>query len=208
MAHASHPAGAPGSKGKPRYYPAAMSARSGDRSAYFPAIEAKYGKPMKYWFTRMKVVSDRKYPEQVAFLRENFGFTREHANALVLYVRGSTTSKRYETLDDYLDQFNAVQQKTARSILKAITGKYRQAEVVMAWNQPMVKLDKQYVFGLSIFKSHILMSPWSVDVIDEFRPRLAGLQINKKTIRVPIDWKVDVELLRDMVAARIAEAPE
>jgi uncharacterized protein YdhG (YjbR/CyaY superfamily) len=183
-----------------------VPACSGDRSAYFPAIEAKYGKPMKYWFTRMKVVSDRKYPEQVAFLRDNFGFTREHANALVLYVRGSTTSKRYETLDDYLDQFDPAQSKTARAILKAITSKYRQAEIVMAWNQPMVKLDKQYIFGLSIFKSHILMSPWSVDVIDEIRPRLDGLQINKKTIRVPIDWPVDVELLRDMAAARIAEA--
>jgi len=185
-----------------------MVARSGDRSAYFPAIEAKYGKPMKYWFTRMKVVSDRKYPEQVAFLRENFGFTREHANALVLYTRGSTTSKRYETLDDYLEQFDAGQRKTARAILKAITSKYRTAEVVMAWNQPMVKLDKQYIFGISVFKNHILMSPWSVDVIDEFRPRLAGLQVNKKTIRVPIDWKVDVELLRDMVAARVAEGSD
>lgn len=161
---------------------------------------------MKYWFARMKVVSDRKYPEQIAFLRENFGFTREHANALVLYTRGSTTSKRFETLDDYLGQFDTVPQKTARAILKAITGRYRQAEIVMAWNQPMVKLDGQYIFGLSVFKNHILMSPWSVDVIEAFRPRLSDLQVNKKTIRVPIDWEVDADLLRDMAAARIAEA--
>lgn len=190
-------------------YPSWVPSRSGDRSAYFPAIEAKYGKPMKYWFTRMKVVSDKKYPEQVAFLRENFGFTREHANALVLYTRGSTTSRRFDSVDEYLAPFSAVQQKTARAILKAITSRYPQMETVMAWNQPMLKLDKHYIFGLSIFKNHILMSPWSVDVIDEFRPRLTelnGFTLNKKTIKVPIDWKVDVALLREMAAARIAEA--
>jgi uncharacterized protein YdhG (YjbR/CyaY superfamily) len=38
-----------------------------------------------------------------------------------------------------------------------------------------------------------------------FRPRLEGYEVNKKTIKVPFDWKVDKKLLCDMVAARLAE---
>lgn len=42
---------------------------SGDRSDYFPAIEKRIGQPMSFWFGVMKVISDRKYPEQMAYLQ-------------------------------------------------------------------------------------------------------------------------------------------
>jgi uncharacterized protein YdhG (YjbR/CyaY superfamily) len=38
-------------------------------------------------------------------------------------------------------------------------------------------------------------------------PRLTSYDTNKKTFKVPVDWKVDVKLLRDMAAARLAEIP-
>jgi uncharacterized protein YdhG (YjbR/CyaY superfamily) len=49
------------------------------------------------------------------------------------------------------------------------------------------------------------MAPWSKDVLAEFAPRLTDYKVNKKTIQVPVDWKPDTKLLRDMAAARIAE---
>ena len=152
----------------------------------------------------MDQIKDRKYQEQIDFLRENHGFSQAHANALVMYSRGSTSSRRYDTVDGYLAQFDATQQKTARAILKAVTSKYRKAEVVIAWNQPMVRLDGHYVFGLSVLANYILIAPLG-GVLEEFRPRLTDYKVNKKTIQVPSDWKVDVGLIRDMVAARIAE---
>ena len=42
-------------------------------------------------------------------------------------------------------------------------------------------------------------------MLDEFRPRLTDYKVNKKTIQVPVDWKPDAKLLRDMAAARIAQ---
>jgi uncharacterized protein len=178
-----------------------------DRSSYFPAIEKKYGQPMSYWFDQMAEISDRTYPEQIAFLRENHGFSQAHANALVMYSRGSTSSRRHDTLDDYLAQFDETRAATVRAILKAITSKYRKAETVIAWNQPMVRLEGHYVFGVSVQARHILIAPWG-GVLDEFRPRLADYKVNKKTIQVPVDWKPDVQLLRDMVAARVAESAD
>jgi uncharacterized protein len=175
-----------------------------DRSSYFPAIEKKYGQPMSYWFDQMAEIKDRKYPEQMAYLQENHGFSRAHANALVLYSRGSTSSRRFETFDDFLAPLDATKTKTLKAIFKCIRKEYPDLELVIAWNQPMLKNGKNYVFGASVAKEYILIAPFNAEVIEEFRPRLAGYHVNKKTIRVPADWKVDGALLRDMVGACMA----
>ena len=176
-----------------------------DRSAYFPAIEKKYGQPMQYWFGQMESVAGRKYPEQIAFLKENFGFSQAHANALVMYCRGSKTTRRFSTLEDYLAPFDEQKQKLAHDIFDAITGKYPKLETVIAWNKPMLKLGDDYVFGISVHTKHILLGPWGDSIVKKFADRLTGYETNIKTIKVPLDWKVDKKLLRDIVAARLAE---
>ena len=178
-----------------------------DRASYFPAIEKRYGQPMSYWFDQMDEIKDAKYPEQIAYLKENHGFSQTHANALVMYCRGSKSAHRVTTLDQYLEPCDDTKRTTVRAILKVITSKYPKAETVIAWNQPMVKVNGEYVFGVMVLKNHILIAPWSTDVLNEFRPRLTGYKVNKKTIQVPVDWKPDAALIRDMVAARIAETP-
>jgi uncharacterized protein YdhG (YjbR/CyaY superfamily) len=182
-----------------------VAATNPDRASYFPAIEKKHGLPMSYWFDQMKEIKDLKYPEQIAYLRENHGFSQAHANALVLYSKGNTTSRRFNTLDDYLASHSAEQQAKAREIFAAITKKYPKSQIVIAWNQPMVKIGDDYVFGLSVQSKYFLIAPWGDGVLDAFRPRLEGYEVNKKTIKVPFDWKVDKKLLCDMVAARLAE---
>ena len=183
-------------------------ANNPDRASYFPAIEKKYGQPMSYWFDQMDELKDLKYPEQIAFLRENHGFSQAHANALVMYSRGSTSAHRVSTLDEYLEPLDDTKRATVRAILKAITSKYPKMELVIAWNQPMLKLDDAYIFGVMAQTHHLLIAPWSKAVLDEFAPRLTDYKVNKKTIQVPVDWKPDVKLLQDMAAARIREATE
>jgi len=182
-----------------------MAQTNTDRTSYFPAIEKRYGLPMSYWFEQMKEIKDLKYPEQIAYLRENHGFIQSHANALVLYSRGSTSAKRVDSLEQYLAPFDEAKQEKVREILGVLTKKYPKLETVIAWNQPMLKLGKSYVFGVTVHTKHILIAPWGDGVLDEFRPRLGGYEVNKKTIKVPLDWKVDKELLCDMVAARLAQ---
>lgn len=176
-----------------------------DRSSYFPAIEKKYGQPMSYWFDQIAEISDRTYQEQIDFLRENHGFSQAHANALVLYSRGSKSAHRVATLDEYLEPCDETKRATVRAIFAAITSKYRKADIVIAWNQPMLKLDGQYIFGVSVATHHILIAPWGDGILEQFRPRLTDYKVNKKTIQVPVDWKPDTKLLRDMAALRIAQ---
>ena len=175
------------------------------REAHFPAIEKRYGEPMKYWFGVMKKLEGKKYPEQIAHLRENFGFSQAHANALVMYSRGSTSAQRFNTLSDYYKSISPEQAKTVRAIFKAIQGKYPKLELVVAWNQPMLRDGSKYVFGVSATKGYLLMAPWSTEVLEDFRPKLEGYKVNKKTIQIPSDWDVDSKLLIQMVKARLAE---
>jgi uncharacterized protein YdhG (YjbR/CyaY superfamily) len=179
--------------------------KDSSRESHFPAIEKKHGEPMKFWFAVMAKIADEKYPKQIAHLRENYGFSQAHANALVMYSRGSVSAKRFETPAQYYKSIDATQAKTARAIFKAITSKYPEAELVIAWNQPMMHIDGKYVFGLSASKNHISMSPWSTDVIAKFAPKMKDLVLLKKTIRIPNDWEVDTKLILAMVKARLAE---
>ncbi len=156
---------------------------------------------MEHWFALMATVADRKYEEQMALLQEQHGFSRAHANAVVMYSRGSTTSKRYGTLDDYLHGADPAGAQTLRAIFAAIAERHPDLELAMAWNQPMLKSGDAYVFGAMLGARHILIAPFRPAVIAAFAPRLEGYTVNKKTIRVPLDWDVDKALLQDMVGA-------
>lgn len=180
-----------------------MAVNGGNRSAHFPAIEKKHGRPAKYWLKLLADLGEAKYAEQIAFLRERHGFSQVHANALVMTVRGSTSSRRFETPADYLKTLDATKAKTIKAIFATIKKKFPQLESVIAWNQPMLRLGTSYIFGVSAMKNHILIAPFSSEIIKSFEKRLVGLETNKKTIRVPVDWKVDSKLLHDMVAAQL-----
>jgi uncharacterized protein YdhG (YjbR/CyaY superfamily) len=178
------------------------------REAHFPAIEKRYGERMSYWFEVMSKIKDEKYPQQIAHLRQNYGFSQAHANALVMFSRGSTTAKRFETPDEYYKTIEPEQEKTMRRIFTIIQKKYPQSELVIAWNQPMLKLGNDYIFGMSAAKKHILIAPWSTAVLESFQDRLKHLDLKKKTIGIPNDWKVEEDLILDLVQARISETTQ
>lgn len=182
-----------------------MSANDPKRESHFPAIEKRYGEKMSYWFKVMEKVKGRKYPEQMAFLQENYGFSRAHANALVMYTRGSLSSKRHETLSDYYKAIDPKQAKTLRRIFKVIMTKYPKLEQVVAWNQPMVRLGTMYIFGASVTKNYILINPFSKDVVDSVMAKYPDCIAKKHTIQIPSDWDVDEKMILRLVRARLAE---
>lgn len=181
-----------------------MSIADGSREKHFPAIEKKYGEKMSFWFKIMKELEGEKYPKQVAHLRENYGFSQAHANALVMYSRGSESSKRFETPAEYFKTLDNVQRKTVKAIFKAIQSKYPELELVIAWNQPMLKVDKTYLFGVSAASHHILIAPWNQDVLKKYTPQFKDYRVNKKTIALPNDWEVDAKVLQAMMKDSLA----
>ena len=182
-----------------------MPTKNPKREAHFPAIEKRYGEPMKHWFAVMKTVAGRRYPEQIAHLRENYGFSQAHANALVMFSRGSTTTQRHATPTAYFKTIDAQQARTLRLIFKVVRTKYPELEFVIAWNQPMLRKGTEYVLGASATAKYLLLNPFSKAVISDLTPKLQGLRVLKHTITIPNNWEIDEKLLLTMAKARIKE---
>lgn len=186
---------------KPRAH--AQTIRHAPREAHFPAIEKKYGEKMAYWLKLMEKLDGKKYQEQVAHLRENYGFSQAHANTVVMYARGSTSSKRFDTPAQYFKTITPQQAKTIKSMYKVIKANFPQLELVIAWNLPIFKFDKRYVFGAAAFKNHILIGFPDHQLLKTFAPRLKDFTVNKTTFAVPNDWEVDTKLIKAIVKAAL-----
>jgi hypothetical protein len=133
-----------------------MAAKSGDRTAHWPAIEKKHGQPIDHWIGLVKAVPSGKYQDQIDVLRQEHGFSQAHANAVVMFACGSAATKRFGTLDDYLQGTDpAAAARTLRAIFAAITERFPDLELVLAWKQPMLKSGNGCVFGASVGKRHI-----------------------------------------------------
>jgi len=182
-----------------------MPVKDPSREAHFPLIEKKYGEPMKYWFKVMASIKDEKYPAQIAHLRENYGFTQAHANALVMFSRGSTTTRKFETPAAYFKSVDPVQAKTLRKVFKVLKGEFPELELVIAWNQPMLRKGTHYVFGASVAKNHILIAPFNAVVLTKMASQLKGYTVNKKTVAVPNDWEIDEKILVKLVKSVLAQ---
>lgn len=185
-----------------------MARTSGDRSQHFPAIERKHGQPVSYWLEQLAALGEAKYADQLAFLREGHGFSQAHANAVVMFARGSTTTRRFSGAEDYLARLAPETATTIRAIFASIADRYPESEVVIAWNQPIARVDGHYVMGVSVATRHLTVNPWSRTVLTAMADRLMGLTVNKHTFCVPLDWQVDAILIHDMVAHRLAEAEQ
>lgn len=169
------------------------------RESHFSAIEKRYGKTMKYWFAVIDKISDEKYPEQMKHLRGKFGFSQTHANALIMYKKGSKSAQKFSTVREYYGSIDPLQAKTIKSILRVITSNFPDLDLVIAWNYPMLKMGNSYVFGVSTAKNHILIAPWNAKTFKKFAQKFVGCKINKKTIGVPNDWIIDKKLLQEMI---------
>ena len=182
-----------------------MPTKDPKREAHFPAIEKRYGEPMKHWFAVMKTIAGKRYPEQIAHLRENYGFSQAHANALVLFSRGSVSSQRHATPTEYFKTIDPQQARTMKSMFKVLRTAYPELKLVISWNQPILRTEKDYVFGASASSKYLLINPFSKAVIDAFTPKLEGYRVLKHTITIPNDWEIDEKLLVAMAKARIKE---
>lgn len=182
-----------------------MTSNDGDRSKFFPLIEKKHGGPISLWIGRLRDLGEAKYPEQIAYLRENHGFSQAHANALVMYVRGSTSSKKFDSPAEYFMTLNPVVAKKIKEIFSSITKTYTDFEIVMAWNQPMLKNGDDYILGVSVSKNHLTIGPFNTNFVETFAKKLEKYESNKKTFKVPFDWKVDEAFMRAIVKDRLAE---
>lgn len=108
-------------------------------------------------------------------------------------------------MEDFLKNEDAQKKKTVKAIFKAIQSKYPKTELVIAWNKPMLKYKDQYIFGVALATNHILIAPFDSKILQKLKPQLSNYKVLKKTVQVPVDWKIDEKLLLSMVKLSISQ---
>ena len=115
------------------------------------------------------------------------------------------SAPRYNSVEDYLASLDATKEKTLRSIIDLILAEFPELESKISWNVPHIHRNGKYVVGLAAYKNHLTFSPWSVRVIEESKERLGKYVVFKNCFQIPVDWKIDKELVTSLVRARLAE---
>ncbi len=107
-----------------------------------------------------------------------------------------------------IDAYLAAVPEPARSALEGLRATIREAapEAIetISYGVPTFKLHGNLV-GFAAFKKHCSFFPMSGSSIEAFQGQLEGFSTSKGTIRFTPDKPIPESLLRDIVAARIAE---
>lgn len=114
-------------------------------------------------------------------------------------------SPKFDSVEDYLASLDPVKGKTIRSVIDLILAQFPELESKISWNVPTIHRNGKYVAGICAYKRHLTFSPWSPRIIEDFKMRLGKFVLWKNCFQIPIDWKIDKKLVKDLVRARLAE---
>lgn len=119
--------------------------------------------------------------------------------------RGKKTSPRFNSVEEYLASVDPVKERTLRSVIDFILTQFPELESKISWNVPTILRNGKYVAGICAYKHHLTLSAWSPRVIEDFKTRLEKFVVMKNCFQIPVDWKIDKRLVKDLVRARLAE---
>ncbi len=114
-------------------------------------------------------------------------------------------SPRFKLVDEYLASQDPTKGRTLRSVIDLILSQFPELESKISWNVPTIHRNGKYVVGICAYKHHLTFSPWSPRVIEDFKVRLGKFVVFKNCFQIPVDWKIDRKLVKDLVRARLAE---
>src|SRR2546425_13315996 len=114
-------------------------------------------------------------------------------------------SPRFNSVEEYLASLDPAKERTLRSVIDLILTQFPALESKISWNVPTIHRQGKYVAGICAYKRHLTFSAWSPRVIKDFKVRLGKFVVWKNCFQIPVDWKIDRKLVKDLVRARLAE---
>ena len=112
---------------------------------------------------------------------------------------------KFSSISGTLASIDATKAGTMQSILDLILRAFPELEAKIAWNVPTIHRSGKYVAGLCAYRNHLTFSPWSPQIMEDFKPRLEKFVVFKNCFPIPVDWEIDPQRILDMVRARVAE---
>jgi len=115
-------------------------------------------------------------------------------------------SIKFKTVDEYISAFPPSTQKILQEVRKTIHEAAPQAEDVISYNMPAVKLNGILVY-YAAYEKHIGFYPTGSG-IEAFKNKLADYKFSKGAIQFPIDQPMPVDLITKIVKFRMKEVHE
>lgn len=111
----------------------------------------------------------------------------------------------FQSVDDYI----ALQPEAVRGLLKRVRSTIRKAvpvaEESISYQIPTYKLPGGPLIYFARWKKHYSLYPVSAQLIDELGEDLGAREVEKGTIRFPLDEPVPVKLIARIVKYRAKE---
>ena len=109
-------------------------------------------------------------------------------------------------VDAYLDTLEEPKRSTLERLRDTIMAIVPDAEPTISYGMPAFRLRGKTVEGFAAFKNHLSYLPHSGSVIPRLGPALEGYTSTKSSLHFPVDEPLPEELVRELLAVRMAEA--
>lgn len=108
-------------------------------------------------------------------------------------------------VDAYLESVPEPQRSTLQALRATIAGILPDAEQGIAYGVPAFRVGGRAVAGFASYKEHCTYLPMSGSITSELADALAGYVTAKGSVRFARDKALPEELVRTLIAARLAE---
>jgi uncharacterized protein YdhG (YjbR/CyaY superfamily) len=107
--------------------------------------------------------------------------------------------------DDFLRDLPEADRRAVEQIINRVRGHVPDAEEGNSYGMPAFRYLGKPLLGFKAAKNHLTLAPFSAEVVDAVKDRLAGFALSKGTIRFTGDHPVPDAVVTLMVDRRIAE---
>jgi uncharacterized protein YdhG (YjbR/CyaY superfamily) len=114
----------------------------------------------------------------------------------------------FKSVDQYLASQPEAMQGILDRVRSAIRAAVPAAEEVISYQIPTYKLNGLLVLSFAGWKRHYSLYPAGARLVAAFADELAAYEVEKGTIRFPLDQPVPVELIGRIARFRVQEAAE
>lgn len=112
---------------------------------------------------------------------------------------------RIDTVEDYFALLPAKVVPLMEEVREAVLAALPEAEEVIAYDMPTYRIGLRTVIHFAAWKRHYSLYPVGKLVLETLGDELAGLEIDKSTIKFPLDEPVPADLISKIVKLRARE---
>jgi uncharacterized protein YdhG (YjbR/CyaY superfamily) len=109
------------------------------------------------------------------------------------------------TVDDYFETLDAETRAAFEHIRDLALEIVPEADEGTSYGMAALKHKGKGLLGFAAAKRHLSVFPFSSRVVDEVHDRLSGFDVSKGTLRFTVEKPIPDDVVRDVVALRLAE---